>query len=344
MTSDPHQCFLVTSVGAYADSGLGTGGFTCVHQGRSTVIDKADSTALFQADGLVFRFARSLRSLIGYDAEGVRQVIRMEDWKDMHDVLLINGEFVCVSTGTNEVVWLDHFGRLLRRQKFPGDGDAWHLNCLWETAGKLFLSAFGRFDEHRGWKGKAVEAGFIIDLETGREIFPKLSCPHNPRFIDGDWVVCNSWGKTVLIQKPGGEVVTINLKGFTRGLAFDERFFYVGESADRKAEAPSNCSYVVTLDRRTLEEVGRIEIPFPEIYELIMISPELSQKMAAEPEKFQVYKANEHITALEEQVEMGLREIEALKAKLEKWKRRKGLSQALSDIKKMILGQGATKE
>jgi hypothetical protein len=44
--TDPQRCFLVTCLGAYDDSGVGTGGFVCVHEGQALILDKIDSTGL----------------------------------------------------------------------------------------------------------------------------------------------------------------------------------------------------------------------------------------------------------------------------------------------------------
>jgi hypothetical protein len=70
-----HRSFLVTSVGAYADSGLGTGGFHCVHQGRSVVIDKIDSTACSRLVRRSTAFARGLQAILGY-RRMARQMIK----------------------------------------------------------------------------------------------------------------------------------------------------------------------------------------------------------------------------------------------------------------------------
>jgi hypothetical protein len=54
----PATTFLVSAIGAYEDSGLGTGGFVAVKDGRAHIIDKMDSTGLCERDGEVYRFIR----------------------------------------------------------------------------------------------------------------------------------------------------------------------------------------------------------------------------------------------------------------------------------------------
>jgi len=308
-----HRSFLVTSLGAYADSGLGTGGFTCVREGEAVVIDKIDSTALHESGGAIYRFARGLQSIVGYGEDGLRSILRIPEARDVHDVLLRDGHFVCVSTGTNEVVWVDPLGRIARRWTADGVGDAWHLNCLYEADGRLFLSAFGRFSAHREWLNQCAGTGFVFDLESGREVLSGLSGPHNQRFIEGEWVVCNSHAKSLVIQRRDGRREEVALNGFTRGLAYDGDFFYVGESANRKAEIPADHSFIAIIDRRSLNVVDRIRIPFPEIYEIVLIAPEFAARITGELSRFQIDRGSDRIRELENQVELSLKEIEALR-------------------------------
>ena len=331
-----HRSFLVTSIGAYADSGIGTGGFTCLHEDEPVIIDKIDSTALCEAGGTIFRFARGLKSIIGYRADGIRYTLALPEWRDIHDVLVQDGAFVCVSTGTNEVLWIDPLGRLLRRATMEGTDDAWHLNCLWEKDRRLFASAFGRFSAHREWVGKCTGTGMIFDLESGADVFPGLCGPHNPRFIDGQWMVCNSHAQTLAIQQPDGAVKSVEMAGFTRGFAFDAGYFYIGESANRKSETPPDCSSVAVVDRTTLEVVHRFTVPFPEIYDIHLVSPELARGITSDLPRFQIDRTDERIRALETQVELGLREVENYKEWVEKLRRPKQLRQALTEVKRSI--------
>ncbi len=338
MPLQPHRSFLVTSVGAYADSGFGTGGLVCVREGESVVIDKIDSTGLWAGGDTIYRFARGLQSIVGYGPDGVRSVLRIPEAKDIHDVMLRDGKFVCVSTGTNEVLWIDAFGRITRRWMADGELDAWHLNCLCEKDGRLYLAAFGRFADHRAWVGKCAGLGFILDLESGAEVVNGLSGPHNPRFLDGEWIVCNSHTNSLLIQAADGTRREVALGGFTRGLAHDADFFYVGESANRKAGIPTDHSFIATVDRRTLEVIDRIKIPFPEIYELVPLAPADADRMAADPSRFQIERTSDRIRELENQVELGIGEIEKLRFHLDDMKTYAEFKAKLTKIKRRIVG------
>ena len=201
----------------------------------------------------------------------------------------------------------------------------------------MYISAFGRFPSNRAWVGQCTETGMVLDLETGEDVVKGLSGPHNPRWIDGQWVICNSHGRDLVIQSDAGERRNVSLGGFTRGFAHDEHYFYVGESANRKAENPAETSSIAVLRRDTYEVVHRITIPFPEIYELLLVTTDEARAFAENARRGQDEEAGARIQALETQVELGLKEIEFQKGLVEKWKRRKGVSQALFDLKRSVL-------
>lgn len=334
----PHRSFLVTCVGAYDDSGIGTGGFVCVHEGKATVIDKIDSTGLCESGGVYYRFARGLRSIVGYCSDGVRFLLRVPEARDVHDFTLRDGQFVCISTGTNEVLWVDPLGTVTRRWQAEGERDAWHLNCLCEVEGRLHVSAFGEFPAHRDWVGNCRGRGFILDLESGSKVVTELNGPHNPRFIGGEWVVCDSHASSVVFRRGTEAARTLKLAGFTRGLAYDEHYLYVGESADRKADVPAEVSSIAVIDRGTLEVIDRIEIPFPEIYEIMIVTEDFARAMATTPEAFLLDRSQERFAHLERQVEIGWKEIDSLKRRLDPLLGVEYLRGRLVQFKRRIVG------
>jgi hypothetical protein len=313
----PHRNFLVTSVGAYDDSGVGTGGFVSIHEGNATVIDQIDSTGLCAVSGVIYRFARGLQSIVGYRLDGVRYVLKVPEVRDIHDIALDNGEFICVSTGTNEVVWIDALGRVTRRWKGAGERDAWHLNCLCKVDGRWHVAAFGRFAGHRDWTKGCLGKGFVMDLEKETDVVQGLNGPHNPRLIDGTWVVCDSHTSALAVQRPGEPVVQVPLGGFTRGLDWDEQFYYVGISANRKAAVVNDYSEIAVVRRSDLQVIERIRVPFPEIYEIIRVDSEISNAFASNPARFQIAREDERMARLEEQVAISCREVGVLRSRLE---------------------------
>ena len=307
---------LITCVGAYDDSGVGTGGFVCLHEGRTVVIDKRDSTGLCLSGDRVYRFVRSQRSIIGYDLHGVSWLLRLNDTRDVHDLMLRNGRFITVATGQNRICWHDPFGGIIREWKAEGERDAWHLNCLCEMNGRLCASAFGEFSEHRGWLNNCRGTGFVFDLDTGEKLLTDLNGPHSPRWIDGSWYVCESHGWALSVRSKDSERQEIQLEGFTRGMAYDEDHLYVGESANRKDSVVRDFSHVVVIDRRTLRVVERVRVPFPEIYEIVLVPPALGEQICASPERYALDAADARIRDLEHQVERGFAELEIVREEL----------------------------
>jgi hypothetical protein len=337
-STDFHRHFFITCLGAYDDSGLGTGGFVAVHDGRATIIDKIDSTGLCLSGNTVYRFARGLQAMIGYRIHGLHSLLKIPEARDIHDIAVRDGQFVCASTGTNEVLWFDALGGLVRRWRAEGTRDAWHLNCFCEFQGRLHVSAFGRFSEHRGWVGQSTGTGFIFDLESGREVVTGLSGPHNPRWTGDQWLVCNSHTNSLFIDSGRGVHRHVQLGGFARGLAFDQHFYYVGESANRKADVPSDHSFVAVINRATLQIVERFPIPFPEIYEVLPISAQFAASAAAEPDRFRLDLGNERTRGLETQVELGLNKIESLNLRLWHLRRYEAFHRRLVNVKRSVVG------
>jgi len=335
---DFHCHFLVSCLGAYADSGLGTGGFVVVHEGESVVLDKIDSTGLCRSGPTIYRFARGLRAIVAYQKSGLRFVLKLSEAADVHDILLHDRLFVCASTGTNEVLWIDSLDGVVRRWQADGKGDAWHLNGLCRVEGRLHISAFGRFPTHRGWVGGCAGRGFVFDLEKQCDVISGLNGPHNPRCIDGLWVVCDSHANALVLQEPGKDPCRLPLGGFTRGLAWDDTFFYVGESANRKAAVPADYSSIAVISRATREVVARIPVPFPEIYEISIVSASRTEAMVAKPGDYQIDQASERFAALENQVALGWREIDELKRRLGALRPYEQLRARAIDFKRWLVG------
>jgi len=333
-----HRSFLVTCVGAYDDSGIGTGGFVCLHENAAVVLDKIDSTGLCAHGDTIYRFARGVRAIVGYERDGLRSLLKVPEGRDVHDIIVRDGQFICASTGTNEVLWIDPVLGVVRRWQAEGERDAWHLNCFCEVEGRLHVAAFGRFSTNRGWTDGCLGKGFVLELESGREVVSSLNGPHNPRFLDGEWVICDSHLSALVLQRPGESARRVALEGFTRGLDHDAGFFYVGESANRKAPVPCDHSSIAVIDRRTQEVVVRIAVPFPEIYEVLKIPPELGAAIVAEPAKFQLEQTGERIAALENQVALGWRENHELKRRLADVRGFEQFRAGLLTIKRRLFG------
>ena len=305
---DKNKNFIVSCVGAYADSGIGTGGLVGVKNKEALIIDKIDCTGLCQTESMLYRFVRSKQAIVGYNNQGIKFYLKLPETVDVHDILIENNTIVCIATGNNEILWFDPHGKFLKKWKAEGEGDAWHLNCLLSIEGDLYISAFGEFQSHREWLGQSHQTGFIMNLESGQKVMTELCGPHTPRFIDNRWVICDSHTKSLVVQTEGNQKKILQLQGFTRGLTYDENYLYVGESANRKTARKDAYSYITVIDKSNLEVVERIGVPFPEIYDIILISDEMADNIFANTENFLLEEETSRIKALENQVERGVKE------------------------------------
>lgn len=209
-------------------------------------------------------------------SKGKRKTLRV-NVREPHGLIWRHRRLVAVSTADNSIVALDRQGHPRRRWKAPGGGDSWHLNSLTVTRRRLVVSAFGRFANHRQWAedGNRNGHGIVFELPSGRTILGGLSCPHDPTFVESSLFVCNSSEEALVKFDPEGrELARANLGGWTRGLAFDERSWYVGVSAHRLLGGEGRAR-VVRLRRSTLEPTGEWELPCREVFALKWVTTRL---------------------------------------------------------------------
>jgi hypothetical protein len=263
-----------------------TGGGLFAYDGKTVEqLDTLSSTGLAVANDRFGRLlwssgeAGSVGELLLYDEVGVARYFRIDSLREPHDLAWDGEAFVAVSTMSNSIVWLTPSGEISRTWQADGDGDAWHLNSVFPVDGRLVAAAFGRFSKHREWSdGRAASNGIVFDLATGEDIVTGLSCPHDPRLVDGLWLICNSAQRELIAVEPGSGTVRhrVQLKGWTRGLAVDEDLLYVGESANRAIPAPGELASVAVIDRRTWSVVDRLPLPCQEVFDVIRVPPALA--------------------------------------------------------------------
>ncbi len=138
----------------------------------------------------------------------------------------------------------------------------------------MIFSAFGEFEEERGYKSKTNGAGFVRELTGGRTLISGLSQPHS-LVPDGDrLVLANSECKEIREYAADGRLVrTAELNGYTRGVCIGQDMLYVGLSCSRNIEDNgAESATVVALDRFTWEECGRLMLPAKEIYAIRQVA------------------------------------------------------------------------
>lgn len=215
----------------------------------------------------------SVTEIVTYDRSGITRYLRIDDTPGAHDVAWDGDELVVVSTWDNAVRWYGLDGVVRRDVRFPGPPDSWHVNCVVRADGRWYATIFGDFGAFRGWAPPAsLHRGRIVALDTQETIVDGLSSPHNPRLLDDQWWLCDSARDELAIFDAwsGREVKRIACGGWTRGLAIDASFAYVGVSKNRTASGTRRAEIVV-VDRETKRIVERTDLPVQEVYDLAIV-------------------------------------------------------------------------
>lgn len=156
---------------------------------------------------------------------------------DVDDELwLVATRFSCLATldADHSFVprWRPSFVSELRAE------DRCHLNGLAMRDGRpRYVTAFSESDTANGWRDTKAFGGLLIDVESDEIIASGLCMPHSPRWYrDQLWVLESGRGSLGRVDPETGETeVVTKLPGFTRGLAFIDRYALVGLSKVRES-------------------------------------------------------------------------------------------------------------
>ena len=195
---------------------------------------------------------------------------------DAHYMVWDGQHLIVASTGNNSLLWITLAGEVVRRWRAPGEDDSWHLNDVYLLDDHLYACAFGKYAHYRGYKDDMWRGdGFVFDVDSGHEVASGLCAPHNPRYFDGAWTVCDSLRASVVqFDTANQRTREAKLRSFTRGVAITDDYLIVGESANRKSDDATKGSIAI-LRRSDFSFVARIELPFPEVSEIVAAPPEL---------------------------------------------------------------------
>ncbi|HYW54905.1 MAG TPA: DUF4915 domain-containing protein [Dongiaceae bacterium] len=273
---------LIASTFADETGGSGAGGMFAVGGSRAERIDKLSSVGLAYDGRRLARIVRAksddvLGELVIYDERGVQRYLRLDGVQAVHDVAWDGQDIVVVSAWHNAVRWFTPAGDVVREVRYAGPNDNWHVNCITRRDGEWYATMFGPVGPLGRSSAARNEAGRLVRLTTGDEVVGGLTAPHTPRWLDGLWLVCNSGrGELLAVDEAGARVARrADCGDWTRGLAWDDRFMYVGTSRRRTALEPFARAEVVVLDRDSWAIVERIALPAQELYDLALVTPQL---------------------------------------------------------------------
>jgi hypothetical protein len=262
------------------------GGLLALRGEAVEYLDTCSSTGLCYSDGRLFRLlwadgaAPGPAGVLAYDASGVAAAWTLGGLQEPHDIAWTGTNFLIVSTGTNDILRVSPAGQVTGRWHAPGTGDAWHLNNLLLHHGRILVSGFGRFSRHREWTQlKTTGTGMVFDLATGQDVLSGLACPHNPRWLDGDWLVCNSaMGEVLQVNaQTAGVRRRLQFPGWTRGVAMTDDYLIIGVSARRNNAWRRERGGIAVVCRRTWALLAYLPLPCREVYDLLLVPAGLAE-------------------------------------------------------------------
>ena len=261
-------------------SGPNGGGLALVSRGQLAVLGLGNATGLAVSEGAVAWCAQDDgANRLQVLRDGLLRTVTVSDSAlDLHDLLPDPGGdgYWAVATEANAVLHLGQAGERARHA-FADAPDSWHLNSLAWHQGRLLASHFGRFDAHRGYKGRTRGAGEVIEVATGRVVLSGLAQPHSLVSVLDELWLCNSETSELWVTRDGERLRSAVLPGYTRGLVVADDAVYVGLSRSRnESQAAEGSRFdtaaIAVLDRADLSVRGFLPLPWPEIYDLRVLA------------------------------------------------------------------------
>ena len=115
--------------------------------------------------------------------------------------------------------------------------DRCHLNGMaWNQGRPSFVTAMSETNVKEGWRPHKATSGCVLEVPSGRIVARGFAMPHSPRWHAGElWLLDSGHGQFLRLNAATGEKDIIgDLPGYTRGLAFQDRFAFVGLSRIRE--------------------------------------------------------------------------------------------------------------
>jgi hypothetical protein len=152
-----------------------------------------------------------------------------------------------------------------------------HLNDIYIKDGNLYVSMFSLSGNH---KRNVYDGGVCeIDLKTKKinnVIYTNLIMPHSIKYVNDSFAVLDSLNGDLIV---GIEKIA-NFPGFSRGLSYDGKFYFIGQSRNRNFSLVSQKKNNISIDNSIIiydykNKISRnIILPFQisEIHEVLVMS------------------------------------------------------------------------
>jgi len=174
------------------------------------------------------------------------------------------------------VYTLEPFERVDEIAVSPVPNDHNHVNDLHIDGNRLFVSMFSYHGSWRtNWDNNTFDGAIVeFDLTTKkpkRLLAGELRMPHTVQMFDGKLCFCESFNLNVV---RAGELLA-QLTGYTRGLAYDGRCYYIGQSRMRHWGKHKETNLSVDGGIHILDSKNRVSryIPLPakQVYDIQIV-------------------------------------------------------------------------
>ncbi len=115
--------------------------------------------------------------------------------------------------------------------------DRCHLNGMAMEGGRpRYVTMLAPTDTAQGWRDRKIDGGCVIDVRNDEIVAQEMAMPHSPRLYRGRlWVLESGRAELQYVDPETGRRHTVTrLPGYVRGLAFHDRFAFVGLSKARE--------------------------------------------------------------------------------------------------------------
>ncbi len=218
----------------------------------------------------------------------------LQKTRDAHSLVESEGGFLVTDTAANRLnlVHVCHDGRVHEEEVWRAeqpDEDRVHLNGVGRLGSEVYVSLFGPRPE-AGWFH--ARGGKIVNVTRNQVVCNDLFHPHTLVAHEGSlyWLESRR-GRVHRYSPSGGHEVLLELRGYLRGLTFDEQFMYVAASALRRrsrstgvmnthpsASADDWHSWIYRVDCTSLAATRRRMTAFGgEIYDLMWAGPSAAE-------------------------------------------------------------------
>lgn len=140
--------------------------------------------------------------------------------------------------------------------------------------GKTYVSAFGMFHSHREWNlHQHAKTGIVYNIDDQSVAISGIECPHSPISTDAGLLLCSSGtSEFMLIDWKDSKVLRrAQLNSWTRGVGCSDRYFFIGESANRKQLSIGSSAHLCIVRRDNWEVTERYALPFHEVTSLRLV-------------------------------------------------------------------------